>query len=418
MITAATGFERVPPRFGLLCYVFWGAFLAALVLSSIAFNLGLATEGTDYPTYYRPVAEGLAMGRGISEPDGTSATYPPGYPVYLAVVFRFASILHAETGLMVRVGNAVLSAACALLLFVLMSSAWPQRRSLTGVLLWISYPFGLWLSLSPNSELLFMVVLYSAVYLLWRTSFASDFAPWSYLLIGGLSGLAALVRAGGLGLGCVLAVIALFLCTKLSFRRRALAALLLLAGNLIAILPWQVFLTMSGREDRVRRYGMMAIRDGLTFGVDSKGYRIGKALPPDVAAVMHRFHERGKHWDSPATAAHAFLEESRSSPIAVIKLTLLKAARAWFGTDSGRLETGILLLQIPYLGLILAASVCALRQGGRIARLTLAVWLVAAYFWFMAILALSILRYMIPAIGLLFAILPSLGSSKDGVKVH
>jgi hypothetical protein len=50
----------------------------------------------------------------------------------------------------------------------------------------------------------------------------------------------------------------------------------------------------------------------------------------------------------------------------------------------------------------------ALRQQGMAKQLAAAVLLVILYFWIMRVAVLSILRYMIPVTGLLFALVPAL----------
>jgi hypothetical protein len=95
-------------------------------------------------------------------------------------------------------------------------------------------------------------------------------------------------------------------------------------------------------------------------------------------------------------------------PVAVVKLFLLKAVRSWYGTDSRRLETPLMLLQLIYLALILWATIVSCKLGGTARKLTVSIWLIAFYFWGMTIIALSIFRYMLPAMGLLFTLLPAI----------
>jgi hypothetical protein len=99
-------------------------------------------------------------------------------------------------------------------------------------------------------------------------------------------------------------------------------------------------------------------------------------------------------------------DEFSRDPAALLNLYVRKAARSWYGTDSGRLEWLVLALQLPYIALSIAGSARALRIGGDAACLTALAWLVTAYFWGMTLIALSIARYMIPAMGLLFAVAP------------
>jgi hypothetical protein len=100
-------------------------------------------------------------------------------------------------------------------------------------------------------------------------------------------------------------------------------------------------------------------------------------------------------------------KELLARPVAVVKLFLLKAVRSWYGTDSRRLETPMMLLQLAYLALILWATKISWQLGGTARKLTVSIWLIAFYFWGMTMVALSISRYMLPAMGLLFTLLPA-----------
>jgi predicted membrane protein len=99
-------------------------------------------------------------------------------------------------------------------------------------------------------------------------------------------------------------------------------------------------------------------------------------------------------------------EQLEKRPLVTLKLFAAKAMRSWYGTDSRRFESEILLLQVPYLVLLLWGTRQAWRLGGIPKRLAVSVWLIVFYFWAMTILVVSIVRYMTPAIGLLFLLMP------------
>jgi hypothetical protein len=64
-------------------------------------------------------------------------------------------------------------------------------------------------------------------------------------------------------------------------------------------------------------------------------------------------------------------------------------------------------LQIIFLPLVLWGSVICWRQGGTARNLAIVVWACVFYFWAMTILVFSMLRYMVPAIGLLMLMTPA-----------
>ena len=92
----------------------------------------------------------------------------------------------------------------------------------------------------------------------------------------------------------------------------------------------------------------------------------------------------------------------------MLKLIAMKAARSWYATDSGRFQIPILAIQLVTMGLILLSTRAAWTSGGPQRLLACGIWGVIAYFWGMTVLVLSIARYMVPAIGLAFLLLPAL----------
>jgi hypothetical protein len=88
-------------------------------------------------------------------------------------------------------------------------------------------------------------------------------------------------------------------------------------------------------------------------------------------------------------------------------LVVLKLVRAWYGTDSQRLEEYVAVIQLVYLALLACAWYVALRAGGERKRLALIVASILILFWCMSVLALPLVRYMVPAIGIAFVLLPA-----------
>jgi len=81
--------------------------------------------------------------------------------------------------------------------------------------------------------------------------------------------------------------------------------------------------------------------------------------------------------------------------------------RAWYGTDSQRLDRFIFLLQAIYLGFLAWAGGLAWRWGGERRRIALIAGAILAYFWGMSLFALPLVRYLVPAIGLAFLFAPA-----------
>mgnify|MGYP002146723110 CR=1 FL=1 len=374
-----------------------------------------ASENSDYLNYYEPVAQNLAAGKGLVTNNGLPGThYPPGYPLLLAASFKLAAwcSLSTETA---NSGLTLISHLfAAVFIFLLAQKLWGNIGGFVAALTWISYPPILWLSKQPSSEIPFMAVFYGSVYLLWSAYWRH--AKWHfYVLAGFLGGIAALIRPIGLG-AMVMMGLGLLLATRGQNLRLRLALVgLLLFGNLLAIFPWQVW--VYARTSRVVLLSgnlVPSIRDGLRFAVNLKKYRQAVTVPEDVREMMQRIDARFDEMTSLATIAKVVRDEASPQPFALVKLLLIKAARSWYATDSGRRESLILLLQLGYLGLVSVGGWRAWKAGGQPRELFFGIALTLLYFWGMTVLTLSILRYLTPMIGLSFALLPGVFKTTRG----
>jgi hypothetical protein len=117
---------------------------------------------------------------------------------------------------------------------------------------------------------------------------------------------------------------------------------------------------------------------------------------------------------TPASVALFLAQEFQSHPIAVTKLFLMKIARSWYGTDSGRREFPILLIQLVYLVPVSWGAWKTWKLGNRYRDFALIALLIVFYFWGMTFLAISILRYMVPIIGLLAILMAGCFKHSDG----
>lgn len=388
--------------------------LAVLAFGRLIPATAQVNEASDYIYFYEPVARNLAAGNGLVTNAGAPAThYPPGYPLLLAATFKFAGWLSVSQ----ETTNLCLTLLChalaAVFLFLLARKLWNNWAASIAVLAWISYPPILWLTKQPNSEIPFMAVFYGCVYLLWGTYWKSAGGQqlrWHlYFLAGLLGGAAALIRPIGLGAMVIMSLGLLLATRKQNLRLRLTLVGLLLLGNLTAIFPWQVWVyARTGRIVLLSGNLVPSIRDGLRFALNLNSYRQVGAVPEDVRALMQRINARSNELTSLPKIASVVSHEARPQPLALVKLLLIKSARSWYGTDSGRREGMILVFQVFYLGLTLAGGGRAWRAGGQRRELVWGIGLTLLYFWGMTILSLSILRYLTPIIGLSFVLLPGL----------
>jgi 4-amino-4-deoxy-L-arabinose transferase-like glycosyltransferase len=392
-----------------------GLFLVTLAVSA-AFWAVLPAEyrenqSTDYLHAYEPVARAIAAGRGITL-DGEIATrYPPGFSILLAGVFRLGGGLGVADDSMLLAFRLACVGLAVVLVYGLARLIWKPWLALIPALAWMTYPFSLWLTKQPNSEAPFIPVLYAAMLLFWWVLLRGrgGVRVWAlYLAAGALAGAAMLIRPAALGASAVMALtILLFAARGTAVRARVGYGALVVLGSILVILPWEAAVyRQTGEIIPLSTGGAATIHDGLTFLAVPKEYRREVAVPPDVADLMWSIHERR---DETATTGGVFRvigEEARAAPAAFVKLMLIKLARSWYGIDSRMLELPTLLLQAGYLALILWGSVYCWRQGGELRRMIGGNWLIVSYFWAMTFLVVPLLRYMVPAMGLLMLALP------------
>ncbi len=405
---------------GLIVAVFVLAMLVSAAFWAILPSEYRENQSSDYSNAYEPVARAIAAGRGIVTPEGELATrYPPGFSLALAGVFWLGDALGVSDETMLLAFRLLCAGLSTVLVYALARLVWSPGLALLPALAWLSYPFFLWLTKQPNSEVPFVPVLYGALYLFWLAVARRATGPraWAlYLLAGGLVGAAMLIRPAALGLSVVLAAV-LFLCAGREVNRRARLGYggLVLIGSLLVVLPWEAAVyARTGEIIPLSSGGAMTIHDGLTFLAVPKEYRREVAIPEDVAALGWAIHERRRETDTTGGVLRVVAEEAQRAPAAFGKLLLLKVARSWYGIDSRILEIPTMVLQVVYLALIVWGGLFARRQGGLLWRMTAGNWLIVLYFWGMTLLVVPLLRYMVPVMGLLLIALPGVYLSLVG----
>jgi hypothetical protein len=274
----------------------------------------------------------------------------------------------------------------------------------------MTYPFALWLTKLPGSEIPFMVVFYGGFYLFWYAQLYKSHAWPLFFSSGMLMGLAMLIRPIAIGIGFVMGMILWVVRRDMKVSLRLFLIMMILLGNLMAILPWEIWAYFTTNKIvALSTNGIGTISNGLTFAIplDSKTYRQGVKVPQDIELLMRDFHARDNEMQSLGGVITVVKEAFQSQPLTVMKLLALKAGRSWYATDSNRFETLILLIQIPYLALILWSNKAAWKQGGSAKQLSIGIGWIVLYFWGMTTISISTLRYMTPVMGLLFILVPA-----------
>lgn len=365
-------------------------------------------ERADFFSYYSPVAKNIADGRGmIVDGGGPAIEYPPLQPLALAATYASAKALDIdETAALRFLILGCLTWSC-LALAALARRIWNDVGAVAVAVSWCTYPLTLWLTKQPNSELLFTACLTTGVALLIPSVVGERRAPGWWFAAGSAIGAAMLVRAIALLLPVVVCGIVLWRARVLAPRARVLACCLFLAGVGTVTLPWEAWVYRQvGVIVPLSGGGAAAMKDGFTFGIERRDYREGITVPTDVAEFMEPIE--GQRMRTSGDVVVAVARQARAHPVAAVKLAAIKLARAWYGTDSERLDSYILALQCLYLSILIIATIRAWQLGGAPRELSLTLWSIVGCFWAMNLLSLPLARYMTPAIGLLFLLVPAL----------
>ncbi len=193
-------------------------------------------------------------------------------------------------------------------------------------------------------------------------------------------------------------------------RARVLTIVKIVAMSLVVIAPWEIHASRAeGKLVVLSSGGVPSMRDGLTFGVNAdKSYRQGIYVPDAIRTVMISFYAEYDSLNSYGAIARAGVRELGAHPVGMVGLIGMKLLRAWYGTDSQRLDEYIALLQLVYLFVLARAARVAWKAGGERRRLVALVAVIVAYFWLMSAVALPLVRYLVPALGLAFLWVPVL----------
>jgi len=177
-----------------------------------------------------------------------------------------------------------------------------------------------------------------------------------------------------------------------------LLALLLLAGSLLIIFPWEMQMFFeTGHLVFLSSAGHNPVTVGLTFALRDTAGHGWPAVPNDVLILMERI--KTADLNSIFSIFSFLLKEAINSPVPVFKLLGLKIVQAWYATSQMWFEKSILAVQLFYLVPGLAGVIYAIKKYKEKLRNIIFLLSIVFCFWGITFLALSIMRYMVPAMG-------------------
>ena len=343
------------------------------------------TIAPDFLDAYHPGAIGLQRGDGYVSQSGEAITHwPPGFSILLSPI---ATEAPKTTLARARHLEAATAALLVLVVAVLVSVLFPGASTLfrlVAVSLTVLWPSMVAVPNPATSELFFILALTVAVICLALAEKGVAERTWHRpmlwaTLCGLILGVATLVKTLGIAvIGASL--IALLFAFRAPFQRRAVISIGLFSACCLPLAPWVIHVKAETGQFALSTAGIPSIQDGLgryshleagRFLDARRGsWRTGEDVRADLAAA----------W--------------RHSPGSMARLVGEKSIRPWYGTDSGRLESVLMLLNLPWLFAFMVVAARTVRRWSQIpAVITGMVGIVGAV-WLSSIVALSIFRYV------------------------
>jgi hypothetical protein len=377
-----------------------------VVVATSCFRLALpgdlaANESSDLTTFYRPVAEQLLDGEGLTTPDGDAALrHPPGYPVLLAGAYATGDVVGLDHG----TSGVVLAVVCAglagVLLWAVARCAFGSRVAVGAVAVWCLHPVHLWLAKQPNSELPYEVLLYAAVLCcvpaLEQRSRVGAAAACGALLAG-----ATLLRPSALALVPAVLVVLWLFDRRLPLSRRALGAGALLGAYVLVLLPWSWWASTEAGHLVVGADAVeVNVVEGLSLGIDSQDEADDLVVPAGARGLAVDTWRQEPALQEGGPLREHVLDQVQEQPGAATQLLGVKLARSWYGNEAGRWEGFVAVLQLAFVGLATWGGVRAWRAGGTGRRYVALVSALVLAAWASTVLVHSLLRHQVPTLGL------------------
>lgn len=356
---------------------------------------------TDYNAAYAPIARNVLSGQGWVYDDGyPAASTMPGFPSILVILFTFARWTSTTENIWVQLFTLLSTGISTILVFLIGRKFFDTKVAFVGACIWMTYPLNLWLTKQPNSELVFMPVLFGVFLLLATIVQKRSTSIGVVLSLGVLIGGTGLVRPNTTWLLVAVLLVLWIVLRREGWKRLALVSVFVIFGNTIMVFPWAAFsYHKTGEWFAWNNNAARNIWNGITCAVETKGFRQQKEISDDMRQVVQLAIEDRANggFVVPGDAMSFYRSAWKLNPMGVIDLLLWKAQRAWYGTDrqDGE-ERYILALQVGYLFLAVLGGVVLWQRGLSGREYILIAGVLLFYFWGTTIMATSIVRYMVP----------------------
>lgn len=402
----------------------YGLLFAAAIACQFIFQAILpaglrGNDSLDYNEYYAVIAEKISNGVSLENSwyfsdsnENTkhqSATrtlitnWPPGYPVILSQLFVISNIFDIPKYNLVMMFIALTYALTSLVVFSISMKFTDVQTSLLAATIWMSYPFNLWLAKQPNSEVPFMLVLYTAI--LCFLNHLSTRKLRHLFLSAVLLAAATYIRA----ISFFLPIIFIFIIIQSSnyksdsyLNKKQILTFILIYITLLS--PWIYFvyretgaiIPMASSASKLSSFTMNHMLTSTALD--------GTALPKDIEIMLSnslKYVSEMNPNESGISTIKIIYYNFSNDPITSIKYLLLKISRTFYGTDSRRHEIDAIKIQLLYFAVLVFGLPFLLNRHFFKSIYNYCIILILMYFITICIIGFPILRYSIPALGLL-----------------
>src|SRR5262245_1352389 len=329
-------------------------------------NLGWNLVAPDARDSYVPLAKDLAQGKGYQlEGNHPAATkLAPGYPVFLAAVYRIGGF-DVPTWVF-GVLNAVMRAATTLLVFALAARAFGERAGAVAALIHAVDPWEAFWTAFVLKESLAVLLAIAAIYLSVRSLEQPTWVRGTFA--GAAIGLASLTRFATLGLFFMLLALLAVGATRGSIPGRSALRLAAAAtvGVVLALSPWLArSMSLFGGPflyTQAGSYFFVSNGPGAERAPDTQGYSGLSTGDLKNAPAVHR--RKRPYAAREAELARLTFTHVATHPLVFARLVAARVVKLWRPTFAGSSWSNLIVLGLPYC-VMLAAAIAGLAMGIR-----------------------------------------------------
>ena len=367
------------------------------------------------------VAANFLAGKGWIDDSGNFAdARPPGHSLIIIGLKKTSEFTGLAEISIDRLFNVLMLASSSVLLFLIARLVWETGPIWVVPAVWTTCPFSLWFLNQPYSEIPFFVFFFSSVLLfLLSYQLAGRRKYFVAFVLGVILAAAMMVRSIAIGLPIIFFLVWIATTPRECWRSHATYLAFLTIGLFLVVTPWSYI--AYGQTGNLHfltppTLAINSVGNGISFVTDIDGDRKELNLSPRVeklaSDILSGFNQIQKNEQQKKSNLAAYykiiLEKASTSPGAAVEFLMIKIARAWYGTYTHSFEKITRSLQVCYLGLIIYSMWRIIRYRLLPRRILLLFMAIVFYFWAIAAMFEPLVRYMVPALGILFTCLPAL----------